>query len=120
MTILLTLLIMKTPANLTDGNQNELQYTKDVQNTMKNPTVYHLQDELNRKKICYFIDKYVTMLYGSRHITLWVVKKKNRTILDLVTISYLAYTVVVIKNGHEIWEQLNETQNSLGEEELQG
>jgi hypothetical protein len=49
---------MKTPAILAACNQNELQYTKDVQNMMKNPKVYHLQDELNRKKICYFIDKY--------------------------------------------------------------
>ncbi len=87
---------------------------------MKNPKVYHLQYELNRKKICYFIDKYVTRMYGSRHITLWAAKNKNRTIFDLVTMSDLAYTVAVIKNGHKIQEQLNETQNSFGEEGQQG
>ncbi len=110
------LLIMKTPAELADGNQNELRYTKDVQNMMKNPKMYHLQDELNRKKICYFIDKYVTRLYGTRHITLWAAKNKNRMIFDLVTMWNLAYKVAVIKNGHEIWEQLNGIQNSSTKE----
>ncbi len=42
LTILLILLIMKTLAELADGNQNKLQYTKDVQNVMKKPKVYHL------------------------------------------------------------------------------
>jgi hypothetical protein len=87
---------------------------------MKNPKVSHLQDELNRKKTCYFINKYVTGFYGSDHITLWAAKNKNRTIFDLVTMSDLAYTVAVIKNGHEIWEQLNENRNSSGEGGLQG
>jgi hypothetical protein len=58
--------IMKTPAKLAEGaQQNELRYTKEVHNMMKNPKERHLKDELNRKKICYFIDKYVTRLYGS-------------------------------------------------------
>jgi hypothetical protein len=107
---------MKTPAELADGNQNGLRYRKEVQNMMKDPKMYYLQDELKREKICYCIKKYVTRLYGSHHITLWVAKNKNRTIFDLVTMSDLAYTVAVNKNGHEIWEQLNETQNSSGEE----
>jgi hypothetical protein len=42
---------MKTPANLADGDQNELRYTaKDVQTMMRNPKVFHLGDEMNRKK----------------------------------------------------------------------
>ncbi len=62
--------VMKTPAKLAEGaEQNELQYTKEAHNMIKNPQERHLRDELNRKKICYFIDKYVTRLYGSRHIT---------------------------------------------------
>ena len=53
--------LKKTPAELAEGaQQNELQYTKEVHNMMKNPKERHLRDELNRKKICYFIDKYVT------------------------------------------------------------
>jgi hypothetical protein len=50
---------MKIPAKLAHGDHNELQrYTaKDVQTMMKNPKVFHLGDEMNRKKICYFIDK---------------------------------------------------------------
>ena len=83
---------------------------------MKNPKAYHLGDELKRKKICYFIDKYVTRLYGSRHIQSWSAKNKNRTIFDLIKMSDLAYTVVVIENSHEIWEQLLEHQHLVGEE----
>jgi hypothetical protein len=40
---------------------------KDVQIMMKNPKISHSGDEINRRKIWYFIDKYVTRLYGSRH-----------------------------------------------------
>jgi hypothetical protein len=68
---------------------------------MKNPKVMHLKDELNRKKICSFANKYVTRMYGSRHITLWVAMNKNKTIFDLVTILDMAYTIKVIKNGHK-------------------
>ena len=109
---LTVLLIMKTPADLIDCNQNELRYAKEDHNMMKNPKVYHLLEELNRKKICYFNDKYVTRSYNSRHITSWAAKIKNKTIFDLVTMSDLAYTVAVIENGHEIWKQMAETQNS--------
>jgi hypothetical protein len=43
---------MKTPSELTDGDHNEIRYrVKDVQTMMKNPMVFHLGDEMNRKKI---------------------------------------------------------------------
>jgi hypothetical protein len=94
---------MKTPAKLADGDHNELRYTaKDVQTMMKNPKVLHLGDERNRKKICYFINKYVTRLYGSHHIQLGAAKNQNKTIFDLIKISDLANTVAVIENSHEI------------------
>ncbi len=103
---------MKTTGKLADGDHNELQYmAKDVQTMMKNPKVFHLGDETNRKKICYFIDKFVTRLYGSCDIQLWATKNKNKTIFDFIKISDLAYTVAVIENSHEIWEQFNEGQN---------
>jgi hypothetical protein len=47
----------------------------------------------------------------------WATMNKNKTIFDFVTISDLVYTVVVIKNGHEFWEQLHKNQLlSPGEE----
>jgi hypothetical protein len=99
----------ETPAKLADGDHNELRYmAKDVQTMMKNLKVFHLGDEMNRKKICYFIGKYVTRLYGPHHIQLWAAKNQNKTIFDLIKISGLAYTVAVIENSHEIWEQCNE------------
>jgi hypothetical protein len=102
---------------LADGDKNVLRYTaKDVQTMMKNPKACHLGEELNRNKICYFIDKYVTRLYGSRHIQSWAAKNKNRTIFDLIKMSDLACTVAVIENSHEIWEQNIET-NIGGEKE---
>ena len=79
---------------------------------MKYPTVYKLMLEENRLKICRFIDKYVTKFYGSRHITSWVAKNKNKTIFDLITMSDLAYSVAVIENGHEIWDQIAEAAES--------
>jgi hypothetical protein len=109
---------MKTPAKLADGDHNGLRYTaKDVQTMMKNPNpkVFHLGDEMNRKKICYFIKKYVTRLYGSHHIQLWAAKNQNKTMFDLIKMSDLAYTVAVIENSHEIWEQCNEGQHVSSE-----
>jgi hypothetical protein len=115
---------MKTPAKLADGDHNELRYmAKDVQTMMKNPKVFHLGDKMNRKKICYFIDKYVTTLYGSPHIQLWATKNQNKTIFDLIKISDLEYTVAVIENSHEIWEQCNDGQNvssKIGRERWEG
>ncbi len=78
---------------------------------IKNPNVFNLRDEINRKKVCYFINKYVTRLYGSCHIQLWAAKNKNRTIFDLITMSDSVYTVAVIENSHAIWQQCNEGQN---------
>jgi hypothetical protein len=78
---------------------------------MKNPKVFHLGDVMNRKKICYFIDMYVTRLYGFCHIQLWATKNQNKTIFGLIKMSDLVYTVAVIENSHEIWEQCNEQQN---------
>jgi hypothetical protein len=107
---------MKTPAMLADGDNNELRYmAKDVQTMMKNTKVFHLGDEMNRKKIRYFIDKYVTRLYGSRHIQLQAAKNQNKTIFVLIKLSDLAYTVAVIENSHEIWKQSNEGRNVSSE-----
>jgi hypothetical protein len=86
---------------------------------MKYPTVYKLMLEENRLKICCFIDKHVTKFYGSRHITSWVAKNKNMTIFDLITMLNLAYSVAIIENGHEIWDQIAEaveSQDSFVEE----
>ncbi len=79
---------------------------------MKYPTVYKLMLEENRLKICRFTYKYVTKFYGSCHITSWVAKNKNKTIFDLITVSDSAYSVAVIENGHEIWDQIAEAAES--------
>jgi hypothetical protein len=38
-------------------------------------------------------------------------QEPEQNIFDLIKISDLAYTVAVIENSHEIWEQCNEGQN---------
>jgi hypothetical protein len=50
---------------------------------------------MNRKKICYFIDKYVTRLYGSHHIQLWATKNQNRSIFDLIKMSDLVGGAII-------------------------
>ncbi len=79
---------------------------------MKYPRVYKLMLEENRLKICHLIDKYVTKIYRSRYITSCVAKNKNKAIFDLITMSDLAYSVAVIENGHEIWDQIAEAVES--------
>jgi hypothetical protein len=59
----------------------------------------------------YFIAKYVARAYGSHHIQLLATKNQNRAIFDLINMPDLVYTVAVIENSHEIWEQCNEGQN---------
>ncbi len=76
---------------------------------MKNPKVFHLGDEINRKKIYYFIDKYVTRLYGSRHIQLWATKNQNRTIIDLIKCqiwcTQLLSLKIAIKSGNSVMRE---------------
>jgi hypothetical protein len=43
-------------------------------------------------------------------------RARTKTYFDLISISDLACTVAVIENGHEIWKQITETQNSLAKE----
>ena len=47
------------------------------------------------------MDKYVSGLYGSRPIINWIAKNKGKHILDMVTMSDIAYTVAVIENTYE-------------------
>ena len=60
-------------------------------------------------KVCRFIDKYVTRIYGTRVVSTWFAKNEGRTIFDLITMSDLAYTVAVVENGHETWDEMIDT-----------
>ncbi len=92
-----------------------MRYTIDIHRMPTKPTPMHLFDANNRVKICCFLDKYVTRLYGTRTVSTWFTKNKGKTIFDLVMMSDIAYTVAVIENGHERWD---ESKNGIdGDEE---
>ena len=82
-----------------------MRYTMDLHMMLTKPTPTHLFDAGNRMKICCFLDKYVTRLYGTRAVSAWFTKNKGKTIFDLVTMSDIAYTVAVIENGHDKWDE---------------
>ncbi len=79
--------------------------TMEIHRMLTKPMPMHLFDGNNRMKICRFLDKYVTRLYGTRTVSTWFTKNKGKTIFDLVTMSEIEYTVAVIENGHERWDE---------------
>ena len=51
-------------------------------------------------------------LYGSRSIINWITKNKGKYFLDMVTMSDIAYTVAVIENSYEAWDEEHDIQNA--------
>ena len=69
--------------------------------------------------VCRFMDKYVSGLYGSRSIINWKTKNKGKHFLDMVTMSdIVAYTVAVVENSYEAWNEEHGIENA-GEGEEQ-
>lgn len=64
-----------------------------------------LQDINIRKEIYLFVSKFVSRIYGIRMINAWLSKKKGSTFFDLMTMSDFAYTVAVLENSYEVWDQ---------------
>ena len=54
--------------------------------------------------VCRFLDKYVSGIYGTCSIIMWITKNKGRQFIDMVTISNIAYTVTVIENSYKVWD----------------
>ena len=81
----------------------------DIHKMLTMPKTSHFYDRENRMKVCRFIDKYVTRIYGTRVVSTWFAKNEGRTIFDLITMSDLAYTVAVVENGHETWDEMIDT-----------
>ena len=82
----------------------EIDY-KEVRDLLVNPKSIMLMDEVNKMTICAFVDKYISKIYGIRKINSWLIKKKGYTFFDLMTISDIAYTVAVLENSHEVWDE---------------
>ncbi len=66
-----------------------------------------LQDIDIKNKIYLFVAKFVSRIYGYgiRMINAWLSKKKGSTFFDMMTMSDFAYTVAVLENSYEVWDQ---------------
>ena len=93
-----------------------MAYTLDFHKIVQEPKYQNLYDASVGMKICRFVDKYVTRLYGTRAVSAWLTKNKGKTIFDMITMSDIAYTVAVIENGHDKWvEAINGSFNTQDE-----
>ncbi len=90
----------------------------DIHKMLTKPMTTDLFDVDNRMKICQFVDKYNTRLYGTRMVSEWFTKNKGKTAFDMITMSDIAYTVAVIENGRKKWDELKYKNGSDGHEEL--
>jgi hypothetical protein len=82
----------------------EIDY-KEVRELLVHPKKIMLMDEVNKMTICAFMDKYISKIYGIHKINSRLSKKKGYTFFDLMTISDIAYTLAVLENSHEVWDQ---------------
>ena len=88
-------------------NENTAEWldNEEAREWFVNPTSKMLQDINIRKEIYLFVSKFVSMIYGIRMINAWLSKKKGSTFFDLMTMSDFAYTVAVLENSYEVWDQ---------------
>ena len=62
-------------------------------------------DLTNQEMQCWinFIVDYVSKIYGKRYIENWMKLHKGKSLLDLITMSDLAYCVLLIDCYHKKW-----------------
>jgi hypothetical protein len=52
-----------------------------------------------------FLDKYVSHAVGNHHFMQWRKSNRTKTLLDKVTASDIAYTILVYENSNEVWKE---------------
>ena len=52
-----------------------------------------------------FIDKYVKLAVGGHFIAKWMKMNRNKTLLDKLTSSDIAYTILICENSKEVWDE---------------
>jgi hypothetical protein len=52
-----------------------------------------------------FLNKYVSHAVGNHYFLQWSKSNKSKTFLDKVTVSDIAYTILVYENTKEVWEE---------------
>jgi hypothetical protein len=82
----------------------EIDY-KDIQELLVRPRELEIVDKGNILTIFAVVAKFVSRIYGICTINTWLSKKKGSTFFNLMTMSDIAYTVAVLENRYEIWDQ---------------
>jgi hypothetical protein len=87
-----------------DKDIPEINY-KDVRELLVCPKEFKMIEESYKLTIFAFVDKFVSRIYGIRQINMWLSKKKGSNFFDWMTVSDIAYTVAVLENSYEVWDQ---------------
>ncbi len=78
--------------------------SRDIQ---ENKLTYEQAEDFLR-----FLDKYVSRAMGTHFISRWSKSNCTKTILDKITASDIAYTILVYENSKEVWEEELEIRGS--------
>ena len=98
-------LLYTLKAMIRNENTAERLDYEEAREWFVNPTSKMLQNNDKRNVIYLFVSKFVSRIYGIRMINAWLSKKKGSTFFDLMTMSDFAYTVAVLENSYEVWDQ---------------
>ncbi len=100
----LSFLLLNVLLAMLDKVVAEINY-KEVRELLVLPKEFKIIEEGYKLIILAFVAKFVSRMYGIRMINTWLSKKKGSTFFDLKTISDFAYTVAVLENICEVWDQ---------------
>ena len=64
-----------------------------------------------------FLDKYVSHVVGNHYFLQWSKSNRTKTFLNKVTVSDIAYTILVYENTKEVWEADLQTKASSKDDE---
>jgi len=59
----------------------------------------------NMKPFLYFLDKYVSKMVGKRELDRFFKENKDKTMLDKLTMSDLAYAILLCENSKDSWDE---------------
>ena len=54
---------------------------------------------------CTFLDKYVSCAERNHYFLQWSKSNRTKTFMDKVTVSDIAYMILVYENSKEVWEE---------------
>jgi hypothetical protein len=78
---------------------------KHIQDLMTSLTPLKLMGDKNKKTVYNFVCKLVSKIDGTHSIYKWLSKRKGENFFDMITTSDIAYTVAVVENSYDYWDQ---------------